>query len=217
MVLADYFTHPEPPSLLVVFWNAIVYMGFLVGVTLMLSRIKLSLEKEQRLSRVDFLTGIANRHEFEDALHLEIERARRHKRPLTLAYLDCDNFKTVNDQLGHQQGDLLLKELANSLLRNTRKIDKIARLGGDEFVILLPETAEQEGREILLRLHVKLLTIMELYKWPVTFSIGAVTFYDMPLSTQEAIREADRTMYQAKINGKNQLSTKAIHSFITKQ
>jgi len=217
LVLADYFTNPDPPALLIVFWNASVYMGFLVAVTLMLARIKLSLEKEQKLSRIDFLTGIANRHEFEDVLHLEMERARRYKRPLTVAYLDCDNFKAINDQLGHQQGDLLLKELAYSLIRNTRKIDKVARLGGDEFVILLPETAEQEGREILLRLHVKLLTIMELYKWPVTFSIGAVTFYDMPLSTQEAIREADRTMYQAKVNGKNQLITKAVHSFITKQ
>ncbi|HLF18820.1 MAG TPA: GGDEF domain-containing protein [Candidatus Omnitrophota bacterium] len=216
-VLADYFAHPEPPSLLVTFWNALVRMGFFIIVTLLLARIKLSLEKEKRLSRIDFLTGIANRHEFENILHLEMERSRRHKRPLTLAYLDCDNFKTINDQLGHQQGDLLLKELANSLARNTRKIDKIARLGGDEFVILLPETAEQEGREIFLRLQVKLLTIMELYKWPVTFSIGAVTFYDMPLSTLEAIREADHTMYQAKVNGKNQLITKAIHSFITKQ
>jgi diguanylate cyclase (GGDEF)-like protein len=216
-ILAEVYARPQNPSFLILFWNALVRMGFFIIVTLLLSRLKLSLEKERNLARIDFLTGIANRHEFIEVLFLEMERARRYKRPLTLVYLDCDNFKKVNDEKGHEQGDLLLRELANALMQNTRKVDEVARIGGDEFVMLLPETSEVQAREIILRLHVKLLTIMELYQWPVTFSIGAVTFEDMPLSTKDAINEADQMMYQAKQNGKNQLATKTIHSIITKK
>jgi diguanylate cyclase (GGDEF)-like protein len=210
----DYYSRPQPDALFIHIWNALVRMGFFSIITYILSKLQSSLTKESRLARVDFLTGMPNRHDFIDHLFLEMERSRRNKRALTLSYIDCDNFKRVNDEQGHEQGDLLLKEVANILMRNIRKSDQAARLGGDEFIVMLPETTEHQAREIFLRLHVKLLTIMELYQWPVTFSIGCVTFEDMPLSTKDAIREADKMMYQAKANGKNQLATKTVHSII---
>jgi diguanylate cyclase (GGDEF)-like protein len=215
-ILNDYFTRTMPLPLPIHFWNAFIRFGFFTIITVILSKLQISMEKEKRLARIDFLTGIPNRFDFNEFLFLEMERARRYRRPMTLAYLDCDNFKRINDEMGHDQGDLLLKEVANVLVHNIRKVDQAARLGGDEFVVLLPETTEEQAREIFLRLHVKLLTIMELYQWPVTFSIGCVTFEDIPLNTKEAIQETDRMMYQAKKNGKNQLATKTVHSFITK-
>jgi len=212
----DYFSMPKPYALYVLFWNALVMLGYFTLFSMILARLRIALEKEDRLARVDFLTGIANRYDFNEYLFLEMERARRYRRALTLAYIDCDHFKRVNNQFGHQQGDLLLKEVANILKHNIRKVDQVARLAGDEFIVLLPETTEEQAREIFLRIHIKLLTVMELYQWPVTFSIGCVTFEDIPLSTKEAINEVDHMMHQAKENGKNQLATKTIHSFISK-
>ena len=209
---------PLPPAqnivmnTMVQLWNG--PLAYFVLGTLLVAKLKKVLEIQERLARIDFLTGIPNCHDFSDILFLEMERSRRYERPLTLVYIDCDHFKKVNDTLGHAQGDLLLKEVANCLLEHTRKIDKIARMGGDEFTILLTETNETQAREILLRLFVKLLTVMELYKWPVTFSIGAVTFEDLPLTTQDAIREADKMMQQAKQNGRNQLATRTIRSVV---
>ena len=212
LLTVDYYSRPLSDPLFVHSWNALMHMGFFTVIALILSKLQLSVQKESRLARIDFLTGMPNQHDFNDYLFLEMERARRHKRALTLGYIDCDNFKKVNDEQGHEQGDLLLKEVANILMHNIRKTDHAARLGGDEFIVMLPGTTERQAREIILRLHVKLLTIMELYQWPVTFSIGCVTFEDIPLSTKDAIREADKMMYQAKDNGKNQLATKTVHS-----
>jgi diguanylate cyclase (GGDEF)-like protein len=212
----DYVSRAQPLALYLHGWNALVMLGYFLVVTMVFARLRIALEKEARLARVDFLTGIANRYDFNEFLFLEMERARRYHRPLTLAYLDCDDFNKVNEGFGHQQGDLLLREVANILKQNLRKVDQAARLAGDEFIAMLPETTEEEAREIFLRLHIKLLTVMELYQWPVTFSIGCVTFEDIPLSTKEAINEAQRMMRQAKENGKNQLATKTIHSFISK-
>jgi len=211
---ANYIGSPPPQVMAIHFWNAFSSLGFFVIGTLLLRKLKMALEIEARLARIDFLTGIPNHHDFSDILFLEMERARRYERPLTLVYVDCDDFKKVNDTLGHEQGDLLLKEVANCLLQHIRKTDKIARMDGDEFAMLLPETNESTAREILLRLHVKLLTIMELYKWPATFSIGAVTFEDLPLTTQDAINETENMMQQAKQNGKNQLATRTIRSIV---
>src|SRR5262245_25783835 len=188
---ANYLGSPPPEATTVHAVNALSSFGiFLLGAVLV-SQLKISVEIKERLSRIDFLTGIPNHHDFSENLFVEMERARRHERPLTLAYFDCDDYMKVNETLGREQGDLLLKEVANCLLQHTRKTDKIARMGGDEFAMMLPETNEIQAREILLRLHVKLLTLMELYKWPVTLSIGAIGFEDIPLTSQDAIRETE--------------------------
>ena len=97
-------------------------------------------------SRSDPLTGVANSRVFLELLKREIARARRYKRPLTLAYLDLDNFKSVNDILGHAMGDKVLQTVVSTVNANIRVTDVVGRLGGDEFVLLLPETDMQGAR-----------------------------------------------------------------------
>ena len=96
----------------------------------------------------DSLTGLYNRQFFTEVAEKEIARARRHKRPLALAFFDIDNFKRINDTRGHQAGDELLQQIAGAILENCRNSDLAARWGGDEFVILLPETS-QAGAQLL--------------------------------------------------------------------
>ncbi|HTC77354.1 MAG TPA: diguanylate cyclase, partial [Terriglobales bacterium] len=99
-----------------------------------------ALAAEKELSRSDPLTGLPNRRAFYEVALAEADRARRYRHPLSLAYLDVDNFKQVNDDYGHDAGDELLVRVAEVLRRNLRNNDIVARLGGDEFAMLLPET-----------------------------------------------------------------------------
>ena len=108
--------------------------------TLLLSSLKRALDRERELSGTDVLTGIRNARSFREVLGAEIERSKRFQRPFTVAYLDLDNFKTVNDCHGHEHGDELLRLVGNTILTGIRKTDTVARLGGDEFALLLPET-----------------------------------------------------------------------------
>ncbi len=189
------------------YWNAVVLLGFFLITTLMLSWVRMSFVREQQLSRVDFLTGISNARAFHSVAEMELRRARRYQRPLTLAYLDIDDFKRVNDESGHPAGDALLIEVARTIQGTLRKTDSLARVGGDEFAILLPETPAPAARLVLDKLRRVLLDLMRAYEWPVTFSIGAVTFTEQPDTLDIVIREADRLMYTAKRNGKNQIAT----------
>ncbi len=188
------------------YWNAVVLLGFFLITILMLSWVRTSFVREQKLSRVDFLTGIANARAFHAVAEMEMRRARRYRRPLTLAYLDIDDFKRVNDQAGHPAGDALLIEVAKTIQGTLRKTDSLARVGGDEFAILLPETPAPAARLVLEKLRRVLLELMRANSWPVTFSIGAVTFTEQPDTLDVMIREADRLMYSAKRNGKNQIA-----------
>ena len=97
-------------------------------------------------SERDPLTGLLNRRGFEKAARVEIDRARRHRRPIALAFLDIDDFKRINDQKGHAVGDRIL-ELVGATLLGGRKFDLVARVGGDEFVILMPETPRSGARK----------------------------------------------------------------------
>ncbi len=107
-------------------------------VVVILSTLKGVLEREKIFARKDFLTGIANRQAFFEFAGIEINRCRRHEYPLTVAYIDCDNFKAINDYFGHQTGDNLLMSVADILQKIIRATDIVARLGGDEFAVLLP-------------------------------------------------------------------------------
>jgi len=186
------------------YWNGVARLGSFFILTFILSALKSSLRQEKEYSRTDFLTGIRNRRYFIELLNMEISKARRHEHPFTLVCIDLDNFKTVNDCFGHSTGDMLLRLVAHTLQENIRVTDTAARLGGDEFAILLPETGRNVAETILRKIRKVNLNIMQRHGWPVTLSIGVVTFTIPPPTVDEALQISDRLMYAAKTNGKNE-------------
>src|SRR5580658_5955608 len=174
------------------------------------SRLKSLLAKEQELARIDPLTTVPNRRAFYEALDKERVRSRRYRRPFTIAYVDLDNFKKVNDSLGHAVGDELLVQVALGLRSNLRASDFVGRLGGDEFGVLLPETDAAGAKHALSKLRLRLLEEMKAHSWHVTFSIGAATFLDPPDSLDVIIRMADETMYAIKAHGKDDVSVSLV-------
>ncbi|HBX68874.1 MAG TPA: GGDEF domain-containing protein [Chloroflexi bacterium] len=186
-------------------WNALVRLGFFVIVAFLLTNLNLAIEQERILSRTDFLTGITNSRYFYELAFLELYRAKRYNHPITIAYLDLDNFKQVNDRFGHSAGDALLKVFAQTLRTNFRQTDIIARMGGDEFVVLLPETDANAAKAAVTKAQVSLLEMMQHNNWNVTVSIGVITFEVMPDSLDEALRQVDELMYSVKFSGKNNI------------
>ncbi len=170
------------------------------------TRLKTLLANEQELSRVDPLTMVPNRRGFYESLEKERVRTVRYHRPVTLGYINVDNFKKMNDTFGHTMGDELLVAVAAAVRTNLRISDVVARLGGDEFAVLLPETDAIGSERVLKKLRLKLLDAMRERGWDVTFSIGAVTFLDPPASLDILVRMADETMYAIKARGKNDVS-----------
>lgn len=181
-----------------------VYVFYLSLVWLM-AFLKSSLDKEVNMARTDALTELMNRRAFFEQAEMEIDRSRRFERPFILAYIDLDNFKWVNDNLGHKTGDLVLKKTAQVMRKVLRKTDLIGRLGGDEFIILLPELNENTGQFVVGKLQESLLTAMKEKKWPITFSIG-MTAVNPPIPDVTAVvAKADSIMYKAKNGGKNRI------------
>src|SRR5215813_12804947 len=187
------------------YWNALAWFAVYIFFILIFSELRSLYKREQAWSRTDVLTGIANRRAFFESLEHEKIRARRHARPLTLAYVDLDRFKEVNDTFGHDVGDKLLDVVAKAMKREVRQTDVIARLGGDEFALLLPETDGFAATAALGKVRSSLDAAMKERNWPVTFSIGVVTFQPPPESVQEMVSAADQAMYTAKRRGRGQL------------
>ena len=192
------YSHPAIP-----YWNMVVRLSSFLIITFILSGLRTTLEHEKEIARTDPLAGIANGRYFVELADMEIKRARRYSHPFTVIYIDLDNFKTVNDNFGHSSGDALLRSVANAIRNGIRATDTVARLGGDEFVILLPETAPEPARVISQKIEKIGLNIMQKNEWPVTFSMGVVTFIDSPSTVDEMLKIADGLMYAAKSNGRN--------------
>ncbi|MEO8806498.1 MAG: diguanylate cyclase [Burkholderiaceae bacterium] len=165
-------------------------------------------EEMQRLSDevcTDQLTQVANRRGLMQAFETERARVERTGAPLAIGLLDIDNFKRLNDSLGHSAGDEALKSLAALVSKTLRPTDLVARYGGEEFVVVLPETPMDEAQAILTRLQRTLtggLFMHEQKQVFVTFSAG-VTAYRPPERIEDALERADRGMYEAKRTGKN--------------
>ncbi|HVF57113.1 MAG TPA: diguanylate cyclase [Pyrinomonadaceae bacterium] len=198
LVTYEHFAHPLIP-----YWNVLVLVGFMLTLSMILSAFKKSLDHERELARTDYLTGTVNSRYFAELAEAEIGRARRHAHPFTVAYMDVDDFKQVNDRFGHTAGDALLRAVAETVKQNVRAIDVVARLGGDEFAVLLPETNEQAAEVAIRRIRRSLLGVARQHDWPVTFSVGVVTWDAPPASVDEMLRAADDLMYVAKSHGKN--------------
>lgn len=186
------------------YWNSATRLGFFSITALLIGYLREEMYYVQTLSGLDPLTGAANSRRFYEVAEREIERSRRYHHSLSLACIDLDNFKQVNDQLGHLVGDDLLCKVVKIFQENTRASDLVARLGGDEFAVLLPETDVQGANHCVAKIRERLLQAMRDQGWPVTCSIGIATFQKSPPRDVESmIHSSDELMYQAKNSGKN--------------
>lgn len=190
------YSHPLFPV-----WNALARFTILISIA--------SLQglwmRERTLARTDFLTGLANRARFFESAEDELYRARRYHQVLSICYFDVDDFKAVNDHLGHESGDRLLIALGRTLRENIRASDVAARLGGDEFALLLPNTDKLAARALVEKLHGLLLAAMRAEGWGVDFSFGVATFHEPPASADELMAKSDALMYAAKREGKGSI------------
>jgi diguanylate cyclase (GGDEF)-like protein len=202
---ADLAAGAQYSSQLIPFWNTLVRLGYFLIIGRLLGLLKEQLAFEAKLAGTDALTGLPNSRGFLEALEAEHARARRYHRPYTLAYLDLDDFKGVNDTLGHAVGDRLLIEVGRALRTGVRRTDVVGRLGGDEFAALLPETDSRGAAPVLTKIRDAVLEAMKEGGWPVGTSVGAITFTDPPASADEALVSADNLMYEAKRSGKNRV------------
>jgi diguanylate cyclase (GGDEF)-like protein len=192
-------------------WNGLMQLGASIAVVVVLNALRTRLEAEESLARTDTLTQIPNRRAFFEVAQHELERARRNHQPLTLVYLDIDDFKDVNDQLGHAEGDALLAVVARTLRTDTRAMDAVARLGGDEFGLLLPETDAAMADALLGRVRASLLDAMARHGWNVRFSTGAAVFHSAAASVDEMMARADELMYAAKRAEKGSVRVATFH------
>lgn len=167
------------------------------------------LEAASEMVRHDQLTGTLNRRGLDEIFAKEVARATRHDSPLCVALLDIDNFKKLNDTLGHEAGDQALIHLATICRETLRPQDTVARFGGEEFIILLPETYVEDAANTLIRLQRELTKKIFLHgneKVLITFSAG-VTQMQADDHQSSVVKRTDEAMYQAKKNGKNRVVT----------
>lgn len=192
------YMHPFVP-----YWNIFVKIMFFAIFIYILSYLKQILEREKMLARIDYLTEIANKRYFYESASKEINRSDRYRYPFTVAYIDLDDFKRVNDLFGHAAGDNLLRTTAQTLKSSVRVADTVARIGGDEFAILLPETDYENAENVIKRVQREVLSVVEKSSLPATLSIGMVTCAKPPCTLESLVMKADNLMYLAKNEGKN--------------
>lgn len=187
-------------------WTRYFDLGSRLAVNLLiaflLNELKLALQLEREMSRRDPLTGIFNSREFRAQLGQELQRADRLSYPISLMYIDLDNFKQVNDTRGHSAGDEQLKRIAQVIGGIIRKTDLFARLGGDEFALFLPNVDRASVKYVVKKVEEAVSREMTALASPVTLSIGVVTFHSPPLSVDDLLNKADALMYRAKTMGK---------------
>jgi diguanylate cyclase (GGDEF)-like protein len=186
-------------------WNSLVRLGFFLIVVFLLGILKNKLELERSLADSDPLTTLANRRSFYERVELEASRAKRYSHTFTIAYIDLDNFKGINDTRGHDVGDQVLFEVAKTIKNDVRHSDLAARLGGDEFAVIFPYVDHIAIHTVLAKLQAKLLHAMQDKDWPITFSIGVITFERPMESTRDMIKATDDLMYKVKKTGKDSI------------
>jgi diguanylate cyclase (GGDEF)-like protein len=188
---ADYTT----PSYL---WNSLIRAAAYIGIAILLARFRKTLRAERVRARTDYLTGAANAAHFSEMAVRELRRARRSRRPMSIAFVDVDDFKQINDHYGHAAGDRVLQAAAGAMRRNVRRGDVVARVGGDEFVMLFPETDEACAGVLIARIRQSLGEELEREGFQVSLSVGIATFAVPPRSVEEMVSAADQAMYTVK-------------------
>jgi len=167
-------------------------------------------EQLSHLANTDALSGLANRRFFVEQLEREFARAKRYRRPLTLLYLDLDDFKSINDRFGHAVGDDVISNLSLSMSAVLRSTDLLARIGGDEFAVLLPETTIKGGVGVTQKLKRALIAFTSRPNCVIsslTFSAGLAQFRFEDESIDALLARADHAQYKAKDAGKGQIRT----------
>ncbi len=188
------------------YWNGAVRLAFFLLVAYWMSLLNFQLIKLNQLASVDALTGCLNKFAFHQKCDNLLLLSQRFKQPISLGFIDLDNFKQVNDTKGHSTGDFVLGTIANTMMKSVRHTDIVARLGGDEFAILLPNTDIDSAKTVFENLRSQLANEVRQHQWPIGFSIGVVTFHTPSLNTDRAIGIADALMYRVKKNGKNSIA-----------
>lgn len=198
-------------STFIIVWNLIIdFMTFSV-ISVALWKLKNTLEMSNMQAKTDFLTNILNIRAFYEEGSLAITKCMKKNLPLAMVFIDCDNFKRVNDEEGHEVGDQVLKVVAHTIQMNLKKVDKVSRFGGDEFLIMVIGSTDDNIQNTVSRVNEKLMTAMEERNWPVTFSVGVAIFNTPPSSIYEAVKVADNLMYQVKSEGKNGIRYRIIN------
>jgi two-component system, cell cycle response regulator len=161
-------------------------------------------EAMERMASTDPLTGIANRRTFEQACEGELARSSRMMEPVALVILDIDNFKKLNDTLGHREGDRVLQSVASVLRAHTRSFDTAARYGGEEFVLVLPRCSVGEATRMADRVREAIAALEHPAR--VTVSAGVAAFPVSGNSVDSLVRAADAALYQSKRDGRNRVT-----------
>jgi len=171
--------------------------------------LKQSNQQLKELSQTDALTGLANRRHLMEILSTEFERSRRNDAHFSLLMIDLDHFKKVNDTYGHQEGDVVLRSLAELMQCHLRQYDTAARFGGEEFSLVLPETDPVEAAGVAERIRkgiAKMAFTGEIEKLQITASIGVATSPNPKIKhAEDLLRVADDALYDAKSNGRNRV------------
>jgi len=168
------------------------------------------LTKVESLAIMDSLTGLYNRRRFETILANEVKRAMRYQTPLSCMMIDVDHFKKVNDARGHQEGDVVLREIAQRIQSSIREVDTAARWGGEEFTILSPNTPKENAKLAATRIlkAVSQHPFNGFGEEQITVSIGIATLPAPSIDSQDKlVNAADIALYEAKKNGRNRVET----------
>ena len=202
-------------------WNSMSRLAMLIAMAAMVVRIRedrrrlkdvnarLSrlLDAEGKLARTDPLTGLPNLRAFLERLAEELARARRGGHPVCIAYIDIDNFKRINDDKGHVEGDDFLRQMAQAIRETIRESDVAARLGGDEFAVLFPDARRSSVEPLARRLLQRTRALGERHPGlDVGASVGMAWFDSAPDQPERLLERADGAMYEAKSAGKHRFA-----------
>lgn len=185
--------------------EAAIHLLLYAGIVFLLGLVRRDRDLQEELAVTDSLTGVSNARFLRAAAVTELERSRRYGHALSLMYIDIDDFKAVNDNFGHREGDRVLQRVASITGQSVRSIDVLARMGGDEFVVLMPETESREARETAERLTLALEDATLPDGTALTCSVGVATYREPPRTVEDLLAGGDAAMYGAKAAGKNRV------------
>jgi diguanylate cyclase (GGDEF)-like protein len=191
------YSHPSIPI-----WNAVVRLEVFLIFALLLKSLRDHVARERNLAQTDALTGLFGRRAFLERLEHDLALAQRRNSFISIAFVDLDDFKAVNDRHGHAEGDRVLLTIGRALSQVIRRADTAARLGGDEFALILPDTGSDGARRLIGEVVRRIEQALAAGATAVTCSVGVVTYADARVTVENALAAADALMYDVKRTGK---------------